>query len=170
MLIYSPKWLFLLPGTLLLAAGTVGMGVLSLAPMQLGGVQLDVGAQLTAGLWMVLGAQLVSLAFFTKVFAVNEGLLNADTGFSGLIRRFTVERGIIVGLLTALFGAALFLRAVLVWKAAHFGVIDYAANIRRLIPAAVLVILGIQCISSSFFMGVLGLKTTGKPAAPAPRS
>ena len=170
MLIYSPKWLFLLPGALLLAAGTVGMATLSAAPLQLGSIHLDVGAQLSAGLWMVLGAQLVSLAFFTKVFAVNEGLLNADTGFSSLLRRFTVERGLIVGVLTVLFGAVLFLRAVLVWKAAHFGAIDYAANIRRLIPAAILVILGIQCISSSFFMGVLGLKTTGKPAAPAPRA
>ncbi len=170
MLIYSPKWLFLLPGTLLFLTGAAGLGVLSYSPMQIGRIHLDVGAQLSAGLWMVLGAQFISLAFFTKVFAVNEGLLNADTGFTSLIRRFTLERGLIVGLLTALIGIGLFLRAVMVWKAANFGVIDYADNVRRLIPAAILVILGLQLISSSFFMGVLGLKTAGKPAAPAPRA
>jgi glycosyltransferase involved in cell wall biosynthesis len=170
MLIYSPKWLFLLPGTLLFLTGAAGLGVLSYSPMQIGRIQLDVGAQLSAGLWMVLGTQFISLAFFTKVFAVNEGLLNADTGFTSLIRRFTLERGLIVGLLTALVGVGLFLRAVMVWKAANFGVIDYADNVRRLIPAAILVILGLQLISSSFFMGVLGLKTAGKPAAPAPRA
>lgn len=170
MLIYSPKWLFLLPGTLLFLTGAAGLGVLSYSPMQIGRIHLDVGAQLSAGLWMVLGAQFISLAFFTKVFAVNEGLLNADTGFTSLIRRFTLERGLIVGLLTALIGIGLFIRAVLVWKAANFGVIDYADNVRRLIPASILVILGLQLISSSFFMGVLGLKTAGKPAAPAPRA
>ena len=170
MLIYSPKWLFLLPGTLLFLTGATGLGVLSYSPMQIGRIHLDVGAQLSAGLWMVLGAQFISLAFFTKVFAVNEGLLNADTGFTSLIRRFTLERGLIVGLLTALIGIGLFIRAVLVWKAANFGVIDYADNVRRLIPASILVILGLQLISSSFFMGVLGLKTAGKPAAPAPRA
>jgi glycosyltransferase involved in cell wall biosynthesis len=170
MLIYSPKWLFLLPGTLLFLTGATGLGVLSYSPMQIGRIHLDVGAQLSAGLWMVLGAQFISLAFFTKVFAVNEGLLNADTGFTSLIRRFTLERGLIGGVLTALIGICLFLRAVLVWKAANFGVIDYADNVRRLIPAAILVILGLQLISSSFFMGVLGLKTAGKPAAPAPRA
>lgn len=170
MLIYSPKWLFLLPGTLLFLTGAAGLGVLSFSPVQIGRIHLDVGAQLSAGLWMVLGAQFISLAFFTKVFAVNEGLLNADTGFTSLIRRFTLERGLIVGLLTALIGIGLFLRALMVWKAANFGVIDYADNVRRLIPAAILVILGLQLISSSFFMGVLGLKTAGKPAAPAPRA
>ena len=167
MLIYSPKWLFLMPGIILFALGTLGMAVLSLSPVTVGGIQLDVGAQLAAGLWMVLGVQFVSLAFFTKVFAVNEGLLNADSGFSSLFRRFTLERGIIVGGLTVIAGFVLFLRALLVWKAAHFGVIDYAENIRRLIPAVILFIIGLQFVSSSFFLGVLGLKTAGSPPSPA---
>ncbi len=167
MLIYSPKWLFLMPGLCLFTIGTLGMAVLSWNPVTVGGIQLDVGAQLAAGLWMVLGVQFVSLAFFTKVFAVNEGLLNADSGFSNLFRKFTLERGIIIGGLTVIAGFVLFLRALLVWKAAHFGVIDYAENIRRLIPAVILFIIGLQFVSSSFFLGVLGLKTAGSPPAPA---
>ena len=43
-------------------------------------------------------------------------------------------------------------------------------NLRRLIPAATLVVLGIQGIFSSFFMSTLGLKTkTRKPPAVAIR-
>lgn len=170
MLIYSPKWLFLVPGLLLFGVGTAGLAALSISPIQVGRIHLDVGAQLSAGLAMVLGAQWISLAFFTKVFAVNEGLLNADTGFSSFFRRFTLERGVILGVITAIVGAALFFRALWAWKAANFGVIDYADNVRRLIPAAILIILGLQLISSSFFLGVLGLKTSGQPAPRAPRA
>jgi len=46
-----------------------------------------------------------------------------------------------------------------VWRAAGYGELSYAENLRRLVPAATLLILGIQTIFSSFFMSVLGLKT-----------
>lgn len=159
MLIFSPKWLFLVPGIVLFLFGALGMALTGLRPLDLGGVRLDVGALLGAGLWMVLGVQLVSLAFFTKVFAVGEGLLNADADFTRLFRRFNLERGLILGLLTSVVGLALFLRALGVWQQAHFGVIDYADNLRRLIPASTLFIIGLQVMSGSFFLSVLGLKT-----------
>ena len=175
MLIYSPKWLFLMPGIVLFLLGVLGMALTGLRPLDLGGIRLDVGALLGAGLWMVLGVQLVSLAFFTKVFAVGEGLLNADEDFTRLFRRFNLERGLVVGLLTTVLGMGLFLRALVVWQQAHFGVIDYADNLRRLIPAATLFIIGLQVMSGSFFLSVLGLKTgvrtpPGSEVAHAPRA
>ena len=46
----------------------------------------------------------------------------------------------------------------------NYGLLDPSENLRRLIPAATLVVLGIQTIFSSFFMSALGLKTaTRKP-------
>ena len=159
MLIYSPKWLFLVPGIVLFLLGGLGMALTAFHPFELGTVRFDVGTLLGAGLWMVLGVQLVSLAFFTKVFAVGEGLLNADPDFTKLFRRFNLERGLIVGLLTLLTGLVLFLRALLVWKQAHFGVLDYADNLRRLIPATTLCTIGLQVMSASFYLSVLGLKT-----------
>ncbi len=57
---------------------------------------------------------------------------------------------------------AILARAVWIWRETGYGRLDYAQNLHRLIPAATLVVLGIQTISSSFFMSVLGLKTVSR--------
>ena len=68
-----------------------------------------------------------------------------------------------------LAGIILLARAVWIWQQAHFGVLPSTEeNLRRLIPAATLIVLGIQGIFSSFFMSALGLKTVSRkpPALP----
>jgi hypothetical protein len=162
MLIYSPKWLFLIPGMVLAAIGIVLLGAITIGPIHVGSITLDVGTMTVASMFTVLGMQMVSQAFFAKVFAVGEGLLPADPHFIRLFRHWNLEKGLILGSTLALAGGILLLRAVWVWKTAGFGVLDYADNLRRLIPAATLITLGLQGISSSFHLSVLGLKTTGR--------
>jgi hypothetical protein len=107
-----------------------------------------------------VGFQLVAFAFFTKVFAIAEGLLPEDPKLTRMFKTFTLEKGLIAGLLILLAGVAMLLRAVWLWKQAHFGVLPSTEdNLRRLIPAGTLIVLGIQAVFSSFFMSVLGLKT-----------
>ena len=73
------------------------------------------------------------------------------------------EKGIAAGLVVLLAGTILFLRALWLWQQAHFGLLpSMEENLRRLIPAATLMILGIQGVFSSFFMSVLGLKTVSR--------
>ena len=166
MLLYSPRWLFLMPGLLLFAAGGLAAVALSAGQARLNGVALDVGTLLMACMTTVIGFQFVAFAFYTKVFAIAEGLLPPDEKFSRVFRLFTLEKGIVAGLLVALAGAALLLHAVLVWRQAGFGELPYTENLRRLIPAATLLLLGVQTVFSSFFMSVLGLKTvTRRPPA-----
>ena len=71
-----------------------------------------------------------------------------------------------VGLLVLLGGIFLLAQSVWIWRMNHYGLLDPSENLRRLIPAATLVVLGIQGIFSSFFMSTLGLKTkTRRPPA-----
>jgi glycosyltransferase involved in cell wall biosynthesis len=170
MLLYSPRWLFLIPGLTLSALGLVGMSVLAAAQMRLGGIVLDVGTLLMAGLVATIGFQVVAFAFFTKVFAIAEGLLPEDSKLSRIFKVFTLERGLIAGVLVVLAGLGLVLHAVLLWRAAGFGELSYSENLRRLIPGATLLILGIQTIFSSFFMSVLGLKTVTRHPPSLPGS
>jgi len=147
---------------LLLALGAGAMMVLAAVQLRLGGVALDVGTLLMAGMAAVIGFQLVAFAFFTKVFAIAEGLLPEDPKLSGIFRVFTLEKGIVAGIIVSLAGLAGLLHAVWLWRQTGYGNLDYAENLRRLIPAATLLILGIQTIFSSFFMSVLGLKTVSR--------
>ena len=169
MLIYSPRWLFLAPGLLLSAVGIILAAALSFNNASIGGIELNVGTLVMACMAIVVGFQLVAFAFYTKVFAIAEGLLPEDPKLTRVFRVFTLEKGIVAGLLVLLAGAALFLHALWIWKGAHYGMLpSMEDNLRRLIPATTLMILGVQAVFSSFFMSVLGLKTISrKPPAPA---
>jgi glycosyltransferase involved in cell wall biosynthesis len=168
MLIYSPRWLFLAPGVLLGAAGFVAANLTYWAPFKVHGVVFDAGSLMVACMWMIIGMQFVALACFTKVFAIAEGLLPDDPRFSSVFRYFTLERGIVLGAAVLALGIGILTRALWIWEQAGYGQLDPSQNLRRLIAAATLIVLGIQAISASFFMSILGLKTTTRrpPAAP----
>ena len=170
MLIYSPRWLFLVPGLLLSTLGIFLSTALAVKDVQVGGVQLNVGTLMMACMSVVVGFQLVAFAFYTKVFAIAEGLLPEDPKLTRVFKIFTLEKGIVAGLLVLLAGLVMFLRALWLWKEANFGILPSTEeNLRRLIPAATLILLGVQSIFSSFFMSVLGLKTVKRqPPESAP--
>jgi len=168
MLLFSPQWLFLAPGICLSAAGIILAAALSMENIKIGGVAFDVGTLVVACMTVIIGFQLVAFAFFTKVFAIAEGLLPDDPKFSRAFKFFNLEKGILLGLFVLLVGITLSVRAVWIWKQAGFGELSPEENLRRLIPAATLIVLGIQSIFSSFFMSALGLKTGSRkpPALP----
>jgi glycosyltransferase involved in cell wall biosynthesis len=165
MLLFSPRWLFLMPVLLLSTLGIIFAAALSFANFRLGGVEFNVGTLVVACMTVIVGFQLVAFAFFTKVFAIAEGLLPDDPKLSRAFKVFTLEKGIVFGLLVLLAGIVLLAHAAWIWKQVHFNAsLSPEENLRRLIPAATLIVLGIQTIFSSFFMSALGLKTaTRKP-------
>lgn len=159
MLIYSPRWLFLVPGHLLSALGGLFTIILYYRSIAMGHVTLDTGTMMLAAMGLISGVQLVGFAVFTKVFAIGEQLVPDNPKYSFLFKIFNLERGLIAGLLVLLAGLAVLTRAVLYWGSLGYGIISYSENMRHLILGATSVILGIQVISTSFFLSVLGLKT-----------
>jgi glycosyltransferase involved in cell wall biosynthesis len=161
MLLYSPRWLFLVPGLVLSALGGALAAVLTAQNIAIGGVVLNVGTLMMACMTVVVGFQLTAFAFYTKIFAIAEGLLPEDPKLTRLFKFFTLEKGITVGLLVLVAGLGLLLRAVWQWKEAQFGPMpSMEKNLRQLIPAATLILLGVQGVFSCFFLSVLGMKTT----------
>ena len=162
MLIYSPRWLFLVPGLLLGVLGAAVGTALALAPIHIGNVEFSTGTLAVACMSVIVSAQLVAFAFFTKVFAIGEGLLPQDPKFSRVFKTFTLEKGICLGLAILLLGLGLLLHGVWIWKRAGYGMLSYGDNMRRLIPAVTLIVVSIQMVFSSFFLSVLGLKTDSR--------
>jgi hypothetical protein len=70
----------------------------------------------------------------------------------------TLERGVLSGALACLLGGVLLVAAVLQWKAAGFGPLDYARTMRRVVPGVTLFALGFQTVWSSFFVSILGMR------------
>lgn len=162
MLLFSPRWLFLVPGLLLTLVGAAGLFTLAVAPFYLAGARLDAGTMTVFSLMTIVGVQTIAFACFTKVFAIAEGLLPDDPRFSKVFRYLNLERGLVIGILIGLAGIALLLRALWIWKGAGFGDIPFSDNLRRLVPAATAIAVGAQIVFASFFMSVLGLKIVGR--------
>jgi len=166
MLLFSPRWLFLVPGSVLFGLGlTASLWLLS-GERQLGPAQLGVHSLLISGLACLLGYQLIVFALFTKVFAITEGFQPMPSYLDRLFAHVTLELGIVVGLLLTLAGLVTLGAATLHWNAAGFGTLDPSLTMRVVIPGAVLLVLGIQTIFSSFFLSVLGIRRRRPGASP----
>jgi hypothetical protein len=75
LLLYSPKWLFLYPGLLLLVVGIAGMALLIPGTREIGGVGFDVTTLLYFALAVMVGLQAVYFFITARWFGITEGLL-----------------------------------------------------------------------------------------------
>ena len=158
MLLFSPRWLFLVPGSLLFGVGFIASVWLMTGMRRIGPAQLDIHTLLVAGLACLLGYQLIVFALFTKVFAISEGFQPMPAYLDRLFRHVSLEAGIAVGLVLTLTGLGALLAAVWSWRSVGFGGLDPRETMRQVIPGAVLLMLGIQTVFSSFFLSTLGIR------------
>jgi hypothetical protein len=158
MLLYSPTWLFLLPGVLLLLIGTAFGARLQMGSWKVGPFGFDTNTMLVCSMCQVVGLQIFFFGIFTRVFAISEGLLpKTASPLDRIYKWFTLERGVLLGLVIFLVGLAKLSMAVLSWKAAYFGAMSYPESLRQVIPAVTLITVGVQVIFSSFFLSILSL-------------
>lgn len=158
LLLYSPRWLFLYPGFLLMLVGLTAGLWLSLGPQTVGAVTLNVHTLMYAAVAVIAGYQAVVFAVFTKVFAISEGLLPEDPRLTKLFRYITLETGLIAGVVVLGCGLILSIYALTSWEASGFGQLNPSQTLRLVIPAATAITLGFETILSSFFLSILGLR------------
>lgn len=158
LLLYSPRWLFLYPGVLLMLIGlATGVWLLPRA-RTIAGINFDIHTLLFAALAVILGFQAINFAVFTKIFAVSEGLLPEDARLSAALRIISLEGGLIAGGLLLLVGVAGSIYALSGWGARSFGPLDPTRTMRIVIPSITALTLGFEIILSSFFLSILGMK------------
>lgn len=158
LLLYSPRWLFLYPGALLMLLGMVTSGWLIHGPKQLGGIRFDVDTLVYAAISILLGFQAITVALFAKVFAVSEGLLPPDNRLEKFFSYANLEKGLLTGGLIFLLGFGSSAYAVQAWHGRHFGNLDISQMLRLTLPAAIAMTLGFQIAVASFFLSLLRLK------------
>ncbi len=158
LLLYSPRWLFLYPGALLMLLGlSAGLWLVS-GPRVVGSVTLDVHTLLYAAMSVVIGFQSIVFAVFTKIFAVSQGLLPDDPRLNRLFTYVTLETGLLAGGLLLGGGLAGSLYAVHLWHGREFGPLDPSRMLRLIIPSVTALMLGCEVVFSSFFLSILGLR------------
>jgi len=154
MLMYAPNWLFLAPGGLLMAVGLALVAWLLPGERTIGSVSFDDNTMFFGMLFTLLGAQVIFIGLFAKVFSHTEEFDKSNIGLSRWLKKVQLETGLVVGLILTLAGLAGNVALFLEWRGGGYGAFY---EIRPMIFYSMLLFLGVQIVFSSFFLSMLGI-------------
>ncbi|MBA2895520.1 glycosyltransferase involved in cell wall biosynthesis [Nonomuraea soli] len=160
LMLYSPKWLFFIPGFVLMVVGLVAGTALTFGPVRIGELAFDVDTLVGASAAVVIGFQAMLFAVFTKVYAAEEGFLPESPRIRKLVSIVTLEKGLVVGGLLALAGVVGLVMSLVHWQVRSFGQLDPRESLRIVVPAATALIMSFQTIFAALFVSILGIRRT----------
>jgi hypothetical protein len=160
LLLFSPRWLFFIPGLVLLLLGLIIGVATATGPVTIGGVTFDVDTLVAAGAMVIIGFQAVLFWLFTQVYAGSEGFLPEEPGMQKLLGKLSLERGLILGGIIGLAGLVGLIFSLTYWQSNKFGSLNYEHALRLMIPSATALVLSCQVILGGFFLSILGIKQT----------
>jgi Glycosyl transferase family 2 len=171
LLLFSPRWLFFLPGLFLLTVGLVMGAIVAPHPFSVGRVTFDVDTLVAASAMVVIGFQSVLFWLFTQVYAGSEGFLPEEPTVQRVLGKLSLERGIMAGAAIGLAGLAGLIFSLLYWNGRRFGALNYEHSLRLMIPSVTALILSCQVVLGTFFLSILGIKHHARHAeAVAPQA
>jgi glycosyltransferase involved in cell wall biosynthesis len=156
MLLYSPSWLYFVPGLTLLVLGILGALALAAGPVEVLGRTWQIHTLFLFMFAILLGMQVVQLGVFARAFAAAH-LGETDRFIKRAHERLRLEHGLAGGGLLLLAGIVTLLLIFVSWALGGFGELshEYATAI-----GFTLVALGLQVILGSFFLSLLTMRTT----------
>jgi glycosyltransferase involved in cell wall biosynthesis len=153
-LLYSPLFLFLLPGLLLFATGSIVMMLLYFSNLQVLSIELYVHPMFLFAVMVMVGYQLVIFGSFSKIYAITH-LGDHDPFLESLFKKITVEIAGIIGIVISGIGAVIYIYILVKWLSSGFGTLN---EIKNAVVALTFVVIGIQTLFSGFMLSILGIK------------
>src|ERR1700757_3904846 len=168
LLLFSPRWLFFVPGLVLLIAG-LGVGAaVATGPVNIGGVSLDVDPLVACGACVDIGFQAILFWLFTQVYAGSEGFLPEQPKVQTLLGKLSLERGLLTGAVLGVAGLVGLIFSLTYWQGQAFGHLNYEHALRLMVPSVTALVLSCQLILGTFFLSILGIKQTRHTPVGAP--
>lgn len=167
LLLFCPRWLFFYPGMFLVLAGALGFGLLMPGQLDFGRLGLGIHSLLYMAAAIVLGVQLVQLAVLTKWMGVLAGIVPKPGWLKRCEPYLSLEVGLGTGAVLVLGGLVWSTLLVQQWGADGFGALDPTQSMREAIPAATMMILGVQAGAGALFAAALQM-CLARPALEAP--
>jgi hypothetical protein len=163
LLLFSPRWLFLIPGTVLLLSGLIfGAAAGPTAPPGVPPTTI-LDDLVAASAMTVIGFQAIQFALFTKVYANAEGFLQQRSRLDRLLAACSLERGLFAGGLLAVAGLAGLALSVPGWHGTGTGLIHGESTVRIIVPSLTALVLSCQVILGTFFLSILGIRRVRQP-------
>src|SRR3954470_16582472 len=153
LLVHSPTHLFLIPGVIMLAFGTL-ISLASLAQINVFGREWELHSMIAGSLLMIVGTQIGAMGLCAHAYGMYF-MGDRDPWFERVRARFRLEHGLLVG--GAVFTAGLGVAVVIVVRWAERGFGNLSEE-RLAVFGATLMIVGLQVFFSSFLLSILGLR------------
>ena len=159
LLMYSPTYLYLIPGTIIFVLGMILELVLYSGPLQLGNFALDVHFNILGCVLTIMGFQIITLGLFSRIYVYVKGFDKYDNFIKKFLVFFELEKGIGFGLVFVLIGLGFFIDILVEWGMEGFkGIFE----IRKGLLATTLMVVGFEAILSSFFISMLAIEEKEK--------
>ena len=153
LLVHSPTYLFIVPGTVLAGVGTLIVAFVG-AGLDFFGRAWGVHALIGGALLMIVGTQVLALGLCAHAYGTYF-MGERDPWFDRMRTRFRLEHGLLLGGLFVLIGVVTGAVILATWISHGFGSL---ADEHAAVIAASLLIVGIQIFFSSFLLSILGLR------------
>jgi glycosyltransferase involved in cell wall biosynthesis len=152
MLMFSPSYLFELPGLLLMLVGGGLMVALAGGPRAIFGHVWDWHVLIFGALALILGYNLFLFDVLAKTFSMGAGFARPMQWLRRLHRWFSLERGLAVGGLLFLAGLGLEGKIVVDWLRAGAGEL---MAVRGVVIGVTAMVMGAQTVFASFLVSLM---------------
>jgi glycosyltransferase involved in cell wall biosynthesis len=160
LLLNAPDYLYLIPGSIMFVFGVILQALLLRGPTTVFGHYVGVHWLALGCLNSLLGFQVIALGAYCKAFAINEAFETSGRVFKRLMNWFSLEAGIVIGVLMVWLGLMADLAILTTWIARRMG---HLGSTHAVFVATTLIALGFQVIFSSFFLGMIKLGSESDP-------
>lgn len=155
LLLFSPDWLFLLPGTLFFVVGLVGLLLSGFGKLVFAGHVFDVHAMICFAFFILTGFQIINLGLYAKKYALTNNFIKSDRMMTAFEKLFKLESGLIIGGASLLAGFVGMVIVVSRWISAGMGPLN---EVMACLLSLLLFVCGIQVLFSAFFLSLLNIK------------
>jgi hypothetical protein len=157
LLVFCPRWLFLIPGAALFLAGLLAMAALLPGPVSVAGVTFDVHTLLYAAGATVMGFQAVQFWVFARIYGAQQGVVPEARRLTAVLSRFGLEPALIVAGGLVVLGLGLGVASIAIWGGERFGALVGTGAMRLSIASVTAMLLGLQLAFGAFFVALLGM-------------
>lgn len=152
-LLFSPNWLFLIPGIAFFASGLFLIFSIMLGCLNVFGMQLDVHPMIFGAFLAVLGLQIIIFGLQSKIYSRSARFESESRTLKFIDKYFTLEKGTMIGFLIFFIGMIILIYIFNTWLT-----VGFVQQIKLMLVGMTLTVLGIQIIFSSWFLSIIGIE------------
>jgi glycosyltransferase involved in cell wall biosynthesis len=166
LLVYSPRWLFLYPGLVLMLLGLTGVLLLFPGEFRVGRIAIDANSFVASCMVLLIGAQTITFGVVARRYATRARLLPPSR--YGVFEKLTPDLLLVSAVALSAVAIVGVMWCVWQWASVDFGPLPDPRVLRALTLSFTGLALGVQLGMTAFLSGIMDLPQRAAPHDDAP--